>query len=376
MTQISSATVESPAATPAPSGSAPDAPVAEAFASLLAGVPAPVDPAVVAAAPAADGAEPEPLGGRVDPIPPAQAFREQARGSVLTGATRPIGVPADATSLPLRPPLPTTEGEPAVPATAPSPSLPIGLGVAGAEVRGDALGASPLPTVASAARLADVLQAATRGPEVPVALAERAATPPPATVAGRAQVAADGSAPAQAAPASPTTPAFAPANAPAAPAPARADMPLPTRTVGLEHAVETVRLALRHGAERGVSHARISLAPRELGGIDVHLRHTPDGLVARVVAEHASAVQQLQQAGAELRRSLEQQGVTLLRLDVGASGGETAGRRGAATAFGQDDRGRRRGETATPLDGATETTAVETTTTLQLPNGALIDVLA
>jgi flagellar hook-length control protein FliK len=180
----------------------------------------------------------------------------------------------------------------------------------------------------------------------------------------------------------PVTPASAPA-APsaAAPAPMPASAPLPVCAVGLEHAVETVRLALRHGAERGVTHARISLTPRELGTVEVHLRQTADGLVARVVAEHAGAVQQLQQAGAELRRSLEQQGLTLLRLDIGASGDEAAGRRGAASdsaaAFGDGDG--RRGDGTDPLgslDDIADADPATATTTLQLPNGALVDVLA
>ena len=350
MTRIPPALVESPASVPSASGSpgdAADAPVAEAFAALLAGVPLPTDP-VVATAPIAAEAEPEPLGGRVDPAPPAQAFREQARGIVLTRATRPIGVPADATALPLRPPAPTAESATAVPATASFPSLPIGLGAAAA--RPGAPAASPP--------------------------ADPATTPPPATVAGAAvhaqSGAAEGPPPAQATPAA-SVPTFA--APPTAAAPALAAPPGPVRAVGLEHAVETVRLALRHGAERGVSHARISLTPRELGTIEVHLRHTPDGLVARVVAEHAGAAQQLQQAGAELRRSLEQQGVTLLRLDIGASGHETAGHRGSAAAFGEPGRGRRQ-DAVDPLDDAADAVADETTTTLQLPNGALVDVLA
>jgi flagellar hook-length control protein FliK len=269
----------------------------------------------------------------------------------------------------------------------------MGLGVAAAEGRGDGLGAAAAATPATAAavaratRLADVLQTVARPGAN--ALTSPSATPAPATVAGaagRAQGAAAGHAPAQAAtPAAPATPGVAPA-APAAPsvaapASAPAETVAPGRGVGLEHAVETVRLALRHGAERGVTHARISLTPRELGSIEVHLRQTADGLLARVVAEHATAAQQLQQAGAELRRSLEQQGVNVLQLDIGASGEEAADRRGAAfaSAFGRDGRGRSRGEGAdalAALDGAAEGDAGQTTTTLQLPNGALVDVLA
>jgi flagellar hook-length control protein FliK len=247
------------------------------------------------------------------------------------------------------------------------------------------LGAAAAAAVARATRLADVLQAVARpGAAAPAS----SATPAPATVAGaasgRAQSGAAGQQSGQAATsAAPATPTIAPAT-PATPSVnAQASAPAETaaagRGVGLEHAVETVRLALRHGAERGVTHARISLTPRELGSIEVHLRQTADGLVARVVAEHGAAAQQLQQAGAELRRSLEQQGVNVLQLDIGASGDETA-RRGAAFdaagAFGSDRRGRGRDDSADALDGAADGDAAHSTTTLQLPNGALVDVLA
>jgi hypothetical protein len=373
----------------------PGAPDAAALAALLGGVPLAADVAVTVTpvAPAADAAagsaEPVPLGGRV--LSPGEAFREQARGIVLTRATRPIGVPADATALPLRPPVSADVAAPAVPATTSFPSLPMGLDVAAAEGRGDGLGAAgavpAAPAIAArATRLADVLQAAAR-PAVVAAADEPAATPSPATVAGAANAASDApranGAGAWAPAAGPTAPVVAPASGPAPQAAAPAQpLAAPARGVGLEHAVETVRLALRAGAERGVSHARISLTPRELGTIEIHLRQTTDGLVARVVAEHGSAVQQLQQAGADLRRQLEQSGITVLRLDIGASGeqgGRAADRQAFAEAFGDDGRegrGPRGGgdpDAAGALDATDSTTS---TTTLTLPNGALVDVLA
>jgi flagellar hook-length control protein FliK len=283
----------------------------------------------------------------------------------------------------LRPPIPG-----ATQASVPTPGT-------GAEATADQLAASPTPAASAAARatrLADVLQTATARPGGDPAAAatpgQAAATPPAATVAGAAgrssgqaadEGAANGSAPQQ-----PTVVAT-----PQPTASAQSGTPVaataPTHGVGLEHAVETVRLALRAAAERGVTHARISLAPRELGSIEVHLRQTADGLVARVVAEHATAAQLLQDAGADLRRQLESQGLTLLRLDIGASGeqgGRAADRQALAngsSAFGDSaGNGRNRGgDAADPLallDGTTDQTS--TTTTLALPNGALVDVLA
>lgn len=150
----------------------------------------------------------------------------------------------------------------------------------------------------------------------------------------------------------------------------------PPAGVGLDRAIETVRLALRAAADRGVAHARIELHPRELGGIEIHLRQTTDGLVARVVAEHATAAQLLQHAGAELRRSLETQGLTLLRLDIGASGEQDPRAPGEQRGFG-DPTGDRAGATddaAAIEDATTPTDPAETT--IALVNGALVDVLA
>ncbi|HMJ01463.1 MAG TPA: flagellar hook-length control protein FliK [Conexibacter sp.] len=181
------------------------------------------------------------------------------------------------------------------------------------------------------------------------------------------------------------SPAPAPAQAPiAAEAPAPATPP--ARGVRLADAVETVRLALRASAERGVAHARISLSPRELGGIEIHLKQTADGLVARVVAEHVAAAQLLHHAGAELRRTLEAQGLTLLQLDVGTDGAEhgaAGGRRdlasggaGDGSADGRPGASARRDAALGGVEAADLDLADSTTTTLALPNGALVDVLA
>ncbi|MDW5597702.1 flagellar hook-length control protein FliK, partial [Conexibacter stalactiti] len=152
----------------------------------------------------------------------------------------------------------------------------------------------------------------------------------------------------------------------------------PVRPVTLDHAVETVRLAMRAGAERGVTHARISLSPAELGGIEIHLRHTADGIVAKVIADSAGAAQVLQQSAGDLQRELEQQGLNLLRLDIGASG-EQAGQAGRQQGFGASADGSRAGlRTAGPEDEllTIATDAPAAPTSLRLPNGALVDVLA
>lgn len=361
----------------------PTAPETAALAALLGGVPLPAGVKLTAAAiaPVAQG--------DAEAAVPRAAVALPA-GAAAPAPTVPAGpsVPAAATTLPLRPPVPGAPAAEGAPGATPVP---------GAETPGEqpVESAASIPSAAArATRLADVLQSATARPGVGGATttapdATAAATPPAATVAGAAgrsfgqaadQGAANGSAPQQSAPLVSAQPV---ATTIAQDAASVAASTAPSHGVGLEHAVETVRLALRAAADRGVTHARISLTPRELGSIEVHLRQTADGLVARVVAEHATAAQLLHNAGGELRRQLESQGLTLLRLDIGASGeqgGRAADRQALANAFADGDSSGRNssgGDAAdplAPLDGTADQTS--TTTTLALPNGALVDVLA
>ncbi|MFN8132456.1 MAG: flagellar hook-length control protein FliK [Solirubrobacteraceae bacterium] len=147
------------------------------------------------------------------------------------------------------------------------------------------------------------------------------------------------------------------------------------RATSLAEAVEHVQATIRLAAERGVHHARLALRPASLGTIDVHLRTTHAGLIATVHADSSEARHLLAEAGLELRRSLEDQGVTLLRLDIGHGQDGRPGA-GAARQPGDDARPDRRGARRGPDadDGpADPTTRVET---LELPSGVLVDVLA
>jgi flagellar hook-length control protein FliK len=168
-----------------------------------------------------------------------------------------------------------------------------------------------------------------------------------------------------------TTPAPATATAATAAAPAT---PAGTGSVPLAQAVETVRLTINASAQRGVTRARIALRPEELGGVEVHLRHTAEGLSARVVAEVPEAAHLLAQAAGELRRTLEQQGVNIVRIDVGTAGDEAAGT--GAGAAGNEQRGGRRHGGSTAAGDAPETELPIPGRTIELPNGALVDVLA
>jgi flagellar hook-length control protein FliK len=128
-------------------------------------------------------------------------------------------------------------------------------------------------------------------------------------------------------------------------------------------------------ARQGVTHARIALHPAELGGISIHLRATPEGLAASVIADHATAAHALQQGADELRRSLESQGLDLLSLDVGVAderraGGAAAGQHG----WGEEPRGGAAPAADTSTSEAAATGTVERR--MELPNGVLVDVLA
>jgi flagellar hook-length control protein FliK len=125
--------------------------------------------------------------------------------------------------------------------------------------------------------------------------------------------------------------ATAPATAPAIPTtcpvagPATAQAPAAPYGVRLAEAAAKVSDTITLGVRAGTSVARIQLTPASLGTIQIHLQRTADGVVARVVTEHAEAAQTLADHSDDLRQSLEQSGTTLLRLDI-----ETSDRRGSA----------------------------------------------
>jgi len=219
----------------------------------------------------------------------------------------------------------------------------------------------------SAAAPAQPVPAATAGPQLGQQASEQQQQPQPQPQgqpqAGPQQV----SAPQPAAqPQAPVAPAAPPPPAAAA----RAALPTPTATpVPLPRAAEAVEHLLRVATSRGgVTHARIALRPAELGSVDVHIRSTAEGLVARVVAHTAEAVQTLQHAANDLRQSLEEKGLNLKSLDIGQPGERDAGRAGA-------DAGDKAASADSGLGAETDDTATETST-LRLPSGVLVDVLA
>jgi hypothetical protein len=191
-------------------------------------------------------------------------------------------------------------------------------------------------------------------PAAPVATA----TPPPAPA----------QAPAAASPAVPAAPA-APATAPAIATPVP-----PVHTGALADRIEHVALL----AARGTARAQIVLKPAELGTVDVRLKQTSGGLVASISVHEASSLQAVQQAGAELRQSLEDRGITLQRLDIqltgtpAQAGQQQQDRRDAAA---HQRAGRSSDRTDTDLtEGDEPIEAVAATSTN--PAGVLVDVQA
>ena len=87
-------------------------------------------------------------------------------------------------------------------------------------------------------------------------------------------------------------------------APANAPTAAPTAYgVQLAEAAEKVSDTIAMGARDGISVARIELSPESLGAIQIHLQHTPDGIVARVITEHPEAAQTLSQGSDDLSAS-------------------------------------------------------------------------
>jgi len=146
--------------------------------------------------------------------------------------------------------------------------------------------------------------------------------------------------------------------------------------VTLQQATDAVRATFTAANQAGVSSARITLSPAALGGIKISLQQTPNGLVARVVADHPDATQTLQQNAGDLKRSLEASGMTLLRLDISSTGDQSLG-----SFQGSEQDGSSTGDAAYRSNGEVaedDGDVADSTTglTVTLASGSLVDVLA
>ncbi|MGC9220640.1 MAG: flagellar hook-length control protein FliK [Solirubrobacteraceae bacterium] len=143
----------------------------------------------------------------------------------------------------------------------------------------------------------------------------------------------------------------------------------------LANVMAAVQETATASSQAGISTARITLSPASLGGITISLSQTAGGLVARVIADHPEAAQVLAQNAPDLKRSLEQTGMPVLRLDISAGGQQTL------ASFSGDQPG----HLATPgtqaaaiaAEDTVDTDGAQTTSRTGLSNrSALIDVIA
>ena len=145
-------------------------------------------------------------------------------------------------------------------------------------------------------------------------------------------------------------------------------------TAPLHHVPRVVATLLHVASDRGISHAKISLRPEDLGGIEVRLQSSPAGISAQLVADSPEAARLLAQAGDDLRRSLEARDVNLLSLEVSTSGDQRRGEQPGETpdpdAAGPDSPGDGEEAVTAPADAGAPVSVLE------LPGGLLVDVLA
>jgi flagellar hook-length control protein FliK len=306
------------------------------------------------------------------PQPPATPDGQLAQAAALAVAapvTPPAAAPAQ-TAAAAPPPAPTTPGA-AAPAMSAAPAAPAltAPSTAAPGVSAPAVAASGVSTPGVA--VSGVSTPGVAAPDVAAPAAPAAAAPAPTpTTASDDQPAAHADAQQ---PSTPPTVAAPPAAA--GPAPAAPHQAAGPHAPRLAAAPEHVHALLRIASHRGEARAHLALKPAELGGVEVRLRVTPQGLVASITAERPESAQVLQQAGADLRRAFEAAGVNVAALDIGLAGDDAGSRaherHAEAAQRGGTQNRRAQDEELSPTDPDHTT---PTTTTIAL--GALVDVLA
>jgi nicotinate-nucleotide--dimethylbenzimidazole phosphoribosyltransferase len=253
--------------------------------------------------------------------PPVETLHSSAQtGSADTAEATPASQPAAPVSSPQQ----AAEGS--------SPELPLAASqhsdsiTAAAEPRGSAATAAARPAAAGQpAQAAPSEQPAAEAPP-PSAASVAAAKPDPAANAAEPAPQAQAQSQPQPQP-QPQTQTQAPGQTQAQPAAAptrhaadperpAAAAPPPRAHAQLAELAQTARTVVRLAAREGAAQAHITLHPAELGEVEIRLRYHAGGVSADVLADSHAAVQVLQQASAELRRSLEAQGLAVHDLDV------------------------------------------------------------
>jgi flagellar hook-length control protein FliK len=169
--------------------------------------------------------------------------------------------------------------------------------------------------------------------------------------------------------------AAAPQSAPAIQATQVTQAALPTRYgVSLQHAVDAVHTTIELASRQGATQAKIELSPASLGTIRIQLHRTDDGVTAHVTTDSAATADTLSQGSDDLRRSLQSAGVNLVRLDIEARGDANPQTQDRAQDSSPRSHG---GADSGQIDAIGETDTAQTEpTTVALPGGALVNVLA
>jgi flagellar hook-length control protein FliK len=277
-------------------------------------------------------------------------------------------LPTDPASTPATPSLALPDGLTTDPAAADAVDLPVDAAQPATP------GATPSTTDAAPLAQDDAGTASTGDQQTPSDSQpqEQPGTPVPAAAAAPQVKPADAPVTPAVTAAQPVGATSATATAPVAPAPQTTTV---ERTVPLGRLVSTTGTMLHVAHERGITHARLNLKPVELGGIEVRLQTSPQGVTAQLIADSPEAARMLQGASDDLRRQLEANNVTLLALDVSTSSDQ----RQPASSGGPDGFAQHHnpgGASGSRNGGPEPTAAPLVETTIALPDGVLVDVLA
>jgi len=111
----------------------------------------------------------------------------------------------------------------------------------------------------------------------------------------------------------------------ARPSPARLDPTFPALRSSLLENLPTLRALMAVAIRAGSAAARISLSPPSLGALRITVTQSAAGLTAHLLAESPQTVRLLQASQAQLRATLEELGLPLLSLEIGAKQGDAGG---------------------------------------------------
>jgi len=303
------APAQAPDQTGAQSGPAPSASADSDEPAGAPGQPAPAQPAHTSS----QAGQPTPSEASSTAGPPRTPPQSAASPNPSAGTAPPARTPT-ATTTPSSGPT-TTEAQASPTPSATVASNPAQAPGAGAQANGGYQSADQSNTAAAPGLGAQTGDSSTEQRGQPSSQTSFSATHPPTAMATAPNPSTGQTSTASVQPA---------VSAPTLQVPSRAGAPLPIAGVGLPRMVEAVRTAVELTARQGGSQASIQLSPASLGRVRVQLRQTSSGLVARIVADHPDAAQTLAQGGDDLRRSLQQAGIALARLDI-----ETCDQQGA-----------------------------------------------